>query len=97
MCGSGLKAIMLADQAIKCQDAHVVLAGGMESMSNTPFLLSDYRAGKRLGHTKIIDSMLHDGLWDVYNNKHMGNCAEKLAKKENFQGKIKITLLKNLT
>ena len=84
MCGSGLKAIMLADQAIKCQDAHVVLAGGMESMSNAPFLLSDYRAGKRLGHTKIIDSMLHDGLWDVYNNKHMGNCAEKLAKKRKF-------------
>ena len=84
MCGSGLKAIMLADRAIKCQDAHVVLAGGMESMSNTPFLLSDYRAGKRLGHTKIIDSMLHDGLWDVYNNKHMGNCAEKLAKKRKF-------------
>ena len=84
MCGSGLKAIMLADQAIKCQDANVVLAGGMESMSNTPFLLSDYRSGKRLGHTKIIDSMLHDGLWDVYNNKHMGNCAEQLAKKRKF-------------
>ena len=84
MCGSGLKAIMLADQAIRCQDSHVVLAGGMESMSNAPFLLSDYRTGKRLGHTKVVDSMLHDGLWDVYNNKHMGNCAEKLAKKRKY-------------
>ena len=95
MCGSGLKAIMLADQAIKCQNAHIVLAGGMESMSNAPFLLPDYRVGKRLGHTQIIDSMLYDGLWDVYNNKHMGNCAEKLARKRKFSREDQDNFAKN--
>ena len=80
MCGSGLKAVMLADQAIRCGDADLILAGGMESMSNAPYLLNDARMGKKLGHSKAIDSMIHDGLWDVYNDKHMGNCAEMLAK-----------------
>ena len=80
MCGSGLKAVMLADQAIRCGDADLILAGGMESMSNAPYLLNDARMGKKLGHSKVIDSMIHDGLWDVYNDKHMGNCAEMLAK-----------------
>ena len=84
MCGSGLKAVMLADQAIKCGDADLILAGGMESMSNAPYLLNDARAGKKLGHTKVIDSMIHDGLWDAYNDKHMGNCAEMLAKDRNY-------------
>ena len=56
----------------------------MESMSNTPFYYQIIELVKRLGHTKVVDSMLHDGLWDVYNNKHMGNCAEKLAKKRKF-------------
>ena len=79
MCGSGLKAVMLADQAIRCGDADLILAGGMESMSNAPYLLNDARAGKKLGHSKVIDSMIHDGLWDAYNDKHMGNCAEMLA------------------
>jgi len=80
MCGSGLKAVMLADQAIRCGDADLIFAGGMESMSNAPYLLNDARMGKKLGHSKVIDSMIHDGLWDVYNDKHMGNCAEMLAK-----------------
>ena len=84
MCGSGLKAVMLADQAIRCGDADVVVAGGMESMSNAPYLLPNVRFGKRLGHGKIVDSMIHDGLWDVYGDKHMGNCAEMLAIDRNY-------------
>ena len=84
MCGSGLKAVMLADQAIRCGDADLILAGGMESMSNAPYLLNDARAGKKLGHSKVVDSMIHDGLWDAYNDKHMGNCAEMLAKDRNY-------------
>ena len=79
MCGSGLKAVMLADQAIRCGDADTVLAGGMESMSNAPYLLKNARGGQRLGHGTMIDSMIHDGIWDVYSNKHMGTCAEMLA------------------
>lgn len=79
MCGSGLKAVMLADQAIRCGDADTVFAGGMESMSNAPYLLKNARGGQRLGHGTMIDSMIHDGLWDVYSNKHMGTCAEMLA------------------
>ena len=84
MCGSGLKAVMLADQAIRCGDADLILAGGMESMSNAPYLLNDARAGKKIGHSKVIDSIIHDGLWDAYNDKHMGNCAEMLAKDRNY-------------
>ena len=84
MCGSGLKAVMLADQAIRCGDADVVVAGGMESMSNAPYLLPNMRSGKRLGHGKIVDSMIHDGLWDAYGDKHMGNCAEMLAIDRNY-------------
>ena len=84
MCGSGLKAVMLADQAVRSGDADIVVAGGMESMSNAPHLIQDIRSGKRLGHGKYIDSMIHDGLWDVYNDKHMGNCAEMLAIDRNY-------------
>ena len=84
MCGSGLKAVMLADQAVRSGDADIVVAGGMESMSNAPHLIQDIRPGKRLGHGKFIDSMIHDGLWDVYNDKHMGNCAEMLAIDRNY-------------
>jgi len=80
MCGSGLKAVMLADQAIKSGDAEIILAGGMESMSNAPYLVKDARAGFRMGHKEFIDSMIYDGLWDKYNNIHMGNCAESCAK-----------------
>ncbi len=80
MCGSGLKAVMLAHQAILSGDAEVIVAGGQESMSNAPYLLKKARNGYRLGHSEIYDSMIIDGLWDVYNNIHMGSCAEKCAK-----------------
>jgi acetyl-CoA C-acetyltransferase len=80
MCGSGLKAIMLADQAIRNGDADVVVAGGMESMSNAPYLLDKARTGYRMGNGEIVDSMLRDGLIDVYHNYLMGNAAEICAK-----------------
>lgn len=79
MCGSGLKAIMLADQAIKVNDAELIMAGGMESMSNAPHIINEIRSGNKLGHSKVIDSLIHDGLWDSYTDQHMGNCAEMLA------------------
>lgn len=85
MCGSGLKAVMLAHQAILLGDAEIVIAGGQESMSNATYLLPNARSGYRLGDGQIIDSMIKDGLWDVYNNIHMGNCAEKCAKDFNFK------------
>lgn len=81
VCGSGLKAVMLGAQAIKAGDADVVLAGGMESMSNAPYLLPKARDGYRLGHGQLIDSMIHDGLWDIYNDFHMGATAELVADK----------------
>jgi len=84
MCGSGLKAVMLADQAIRCGDADIILAGGMESMSNAPYLLQNVRSGKKLGNGEIIDSMIHDGLLDAYTNKHMGNCAEMLVAERGY-------------
>ncbi|MFA5805200.1 MAG: thiolase family protein [Melioribacteraceae bacterium] len=87
MCGSGLKAIMLAHQAIMCGDADVIIAGGQESMSNAPYLLQSARNGYRLGNSSIYDSILVDGLTDVYNNIHMGNCAEACAKDFNFTRK----------
>ena len=84
MCGSGLKAIMLADQAIKSNSADIIIAGGMESMSNAPHILQNFRTGNKLGHSKVIDSVIHDGLWDVYTNQHMGNCAEMLVKDRQY-------------
>ncbi|HXG39083.1 MAG TPA: thiolase family protein [Bacteroidota bacterium] len=80
VCGSGLKAVMLAAQAIQLNDADVIVAGGMESMSNTPYLLEKVREGLRMGNAEIVDSMIKDGLWDVYNNFHMGNAAEICAR-----------------
>jgi len=80
VCGSGLRTVMWGSQIIQCGDAEVVVAGGMESMSRSPFLLDKAREGYRLGNGKLIDSMVHDGLWDVYNNLHMGDCAELCAK-----------------
>jgi acetyl-CoA C-acetyltransferase len=80
VCGSGLKAVMLAAQSVQLGDADVIVAGGMESMSNTPFLLEKAREGLRMGNTELVDSMVKDGLWDVYNNYHMGNAAELCAK-----------------
>lgn len=80
VCGSGLKAIMLADTMIRNGDADVVIAGGMESMSNAPYLLPKGRSGYRLGNGQVIDSLVNDGLWDVYNNFHMGSAAELCAR-----------------
>lgn len=80
MCGSGLKAVMLAQQAIQTEDAEILIAGGMESMSNTPYALLNARNGYRLGHGQVMDLIVMDGLWDVYNNIHMGSCAEICAK-----------------
>ena len=84
MCGSGLKAVMLADQAIRCGDADIILAGGMESMSNAPHLLMNSRNGTRLGHVKAVDSLIHDGLWDAYTQQHMGSCAELLVSERGY-------------
>ena len=85
MCGSGLKAVMLAHQAILAGDAEVIIAGGQESMSNAPYLLDKARTGYRLGDGKIIDSMVKDGLWDVFNDIHMGSCAESCARDFDFK------------
>lgn len=84
VCGSGLKAVMLAEQAIKCGDAEIVIAGGFESMSNVPYYLDKARTGYRMGNGTLIDGMVHDGLWDVYNNYHMGSAAEMCAKELNI-------------
>ncbi len=80
MCGSGLKAVMLAAQSIMTGESDIVVAGGMENMSRAPYLLDKARAGYRMGNATIYDHMIVDGLWDVYNDIHMGNCAEILAK-----------------
>ncbi|WKZ71292.1 MAG: acetyl-CoA C-acetyltransferase [Melioribacteraceae bacterium] len=84
MCGSGLKSVMLAHQAIQLGDADIVVAGGMENMTLSPYLLPKARAGYRMGNGEIIDSMVYDGLWDVYNNFHMGSCAESCARDFKF-------------
>ena len=84
MCGSGLKAVMLAAQAIQCGDAEVIVAGGMENMSLAPFIIPRARTGLRLGHTELVDSIITDGLWDVYNDKHMGSCTETCVRKYQF-------------
>jgi len=81
VCGSGLKAVMLAAQAIKAGDADIVLAGGMESMSNSPYALSRARSGYRMGHGQLIDLMIFDGLWDSFENKHMGELGEFTAER----------------
>lgn len=84
VCGSGMKAVMLAAQAIKLGDSKVVVAGGMESMSNAPYLLDKARQGYRMGNGTLIDSMILDGLWDPYHNVHMGNCGDKTAAEFSF-------------
>ncbi len=84
VCGSGMKTIMMAAQAIKLGDADVVVAGGMESMTNAPYILPDARSGYRMGNGQIIDSMVHDGLWDPYNNMHMGSCGDMCAREHSF-------------
>ena len=81
VCGSGLKAVALAAQAIQTGNSSVVVAGGMESMTNAPYLLPQARKGYRLGNAQVIDSMVHDGLWDIYNDYHMGITGENVAEK----------------
>jgi acetyl-CoA C-acetyltransferase len=81
VCGSGLKSMHLAAQAIQCGDASIVIAGGQESMSQAPHALPHSRTGQRMGNWPLIDTMLNDGLWDVFNNYHMGTTAENVAKK----------------
>jgi len=81
VCGSGLKSVVLASQAVLLGDQEVVVAGGMESMSNSPYLLTGAREGYRMGHNQIVDSMIRDGLWDVYEDYHMGCTGENVAQK----------------
>jgi len=84
VCGSGLKAVMYAANDIRCDEYDIAIAGGMESMSNAPFALPHARTGYRMGNGKIIDVMVHDGLWDPYGDKHMGSCAEMCVTKYKF-------------
>jgi acetyl-CoA C-acetyltransferase len=81
VCGSGLKAVALAAQAVQTGNSSIVVAGGMESMTNAPYLLPQARKGYRLGTGQVIDSMVHDGLWDIYNDYHMGITGENVAEK----------------
>lgn len=84
VCGSGLKAVMLAAQAIRCGDAGVVVAGGTENMNRAPYLLEKARSGYRMGHGELVDSMLRDGLWDGFTDRHMGSLGEDCAAKYGF-------------
>ena len=84
VCGSGLQAVMFARREILVGDAEVVVAGGMESMTNAPYVLPNARGGYRMGNGQIIDSMIHDGLWDPYDDVHMGNCGDLVAEKYGF-------------
>src|SRR5262249_17916515 len=79
VCGSGLKAVMLADQAIRTGDIDIAVAGGMESMSNCPYLLPRIREGLRMGNGELVDSMINDGLWCAFEQCHMGNAGETVA------------------
>jgi acetyl-CoA C-acetyltransferase len=81
VCGSGLKAVGLATQAIQTGNSTLVVAGGMESMTNAPYLLPQARKGYRIGDAQIVDSMVRDGLWDIYNDYHMGITGENVAEK----------------
>jgi acetyl-CoA C-acetyltransferase len=84
VCGSGLKSVMFAAQAIRCGDASLVVAGGTENMSRAPYLLDRARRGYRMGNGELTDAMIKDGLWDVYNNVHMGTCGDRCAQRFNF-------------
>lgn len=84
VCGSGLKAVMLADSAIRAGDISSAIAGGMESMSQSPYLISKARSGLRMGSGELVDSMIKDGLWDVYNNYHMGTATELLNREHHI-------------
>src|SRR5260370_1886386 len=81
VCGSGLKAVALAAQAVQLGESEIVVAGGMEPMSNCPYLLPQARTGFRIGDAKVVDSMINDGLWDAYENFHMGMTGELIPQK----------------
>ena len=87
VCASGMKSVIIGSQTIMAGDNNIVVCGGMESMSNVPFYLEKYRTGNKLGHSRIVDGMIKDGLWDVYNDYHMGNAAELCAKELNISRK----------
>jgi acetyl-CoA C-acetyltransferase len=84
VCGSGMKTVMMASQAIRCGDATIVVAGGMESMSQAPYFSSQVRNGLRMGDSKLVDMMIWDGLWDPYHQQHMGNCGDLCASELNY-------------
>ena len=84
VCGSSLRAVILAAQAIQCGDAGLIVAGGCESMTGAPYLLRKARGGYRMGHGELIDAMIYDGLWDVYTSRHMGTCGDQCATKYNI-------------
>ena len=84
VCGSGLKAVMLAANEIRLGEAEVVVAGGMESMSNAPYYLFKARGGYRMGNGELVDGMIHDGLWDPYGDVHMGTCGDLCAREKAF-------------
>src|ERR671930_1226736 len=83
VCGSGLKSVMMAAQGVQLGDSEIVVAGGMESMSNAPYILSKAREGLRMGNAPLVDSMIHDGLWCAFENYHMGNTGEVVAERYN--------------
>jgi acetyl-CoA C-acetyltransferase len=87
VCGSGMKAVMMARQAICCGDAQIIVAGGTENMSAVPYILPKARTGYRMGNGELVDLMIRDGLWDVYNDKHMGACGDQCAEKCGFSRK----------
>ena len=84
VCSSGMKAVMIGTQTIKTGDNRIVVAGGMESMSNVPYYVEGMRFGKKIGHGKMIDGMIKDGIWDVYNDYHMGNAGELCSRELNI-------------
>ena len=88
VCGSGMRAVMIAANDLRCGDFQVVAAGGMESMSQAPYLALGARDGLRLGHGKLVDSMIHDGLWDPYNNIHMGNAGALCAREHDITRQV---------
>jgi acetyl-CoA C-acetyltransferase len=87
VCGSSIRTVIMAAQAIQCGDAGLIVAGGTESMSNAPYLLRKARTGYRMGHGELIDAMIYDGLWDVYTGRHMGTCGDQCAAKYNISRK----------
>jgi acetyl-CoA C-acetyltransferase len=84
VCGSSLKSLLLAAQSIRLHESRIAIAGGMESMSNAPYIMDRARTGFRMGHATVVDSMIHDGLWDPYNNMHMGNCGDRCAREYQY-------------